>query len=129
LFRTSEAFAPFNVQVSQMKGNGNYDQGSDGNTTVFIGYDPNNMKDGDKYAYAHTPASSTDSPGWAKWFDHTPNSDDHDVAYVDPYYEDKNGMSQIWSPGRIVQGIAHEAGHTFGLAHVRTDQSTTNPNG
>jgi hypothetical protein len=122
LFKTSEVFAPFNVQVSQLTGEGNYDQGSDGNTTIFIGYDPSNVKDGVKYAHAVTPGSSADAPGWNKGFDHTPNSDDHDVAYVDPY-----GDGTLQSTWAIVAGIAHEAGHTFGLAHVRTDISNSNP--
>src|SRR5262245_57163706 len=124
LFKTSEVFAPFNVQVSQLTGKGNYDQGSDGNTTIFIGYDPSNMKDGVKYAHSVTPGSSADAPGWNKGFNHTPNSDDHDVAYVDPYSD--SGLQSTWT---IVEGIAHEAGHTFGLAHVRTDVSTSNPSG
>jgi hypothetical protein len=43
----AKVFAPFNVEVERMYGAGNYDQGYainhvQGNTTVFIGNDPNN---------------------------------------------------------------------------------------
>lgn len=122
IFRTSEVFAPFNVQVSEMSGQGNYDSGSDGNTTVFIGSDPSNMNNGVKFSYSHTEAKYSDYPGFAKYYEHTPNSDDHDIAYVDPY-----SNTGLQSTTAIVRSIAHEAGHTFGLSHIRTDVSTSNP--
>src|SRR5262245_56413050 len=36
LYRTAEIFAPFNVQVRRIYGDGNYSSGG-GNTTIFIG--------------------------------------------------------------------------------------------
>src|SRR5207245_2092723 len=57
---------------------------------------------------------------------HLLNSDAYDIAFVNP-----NAGSLSTSPVfnvQIVNAIAHEAGHTFGLAHVRTDDKTDFPN-
>ena len=41
IFRVSEIYSPFNVEVSRIIGSGNYDAGN-GSTTIFIGDDPAN---------------------------------------------------------------------------------------
>jgi hypothetical protein len=111
LFRVSEMFTPFNVEVERLSGAGNYSQGN-GNTTVFIG--------GNDSHWAFTPASSSDYPSGGIGASHAPNSDPYDVAFVDPAVGlfDPLGVN-----GDIAQAVAHEAGHTFGLAHVRTDMT------
>jgi hypothetical protein len=134
LFRTSEVYAPFNVEVSRLWGKGNYDSSDKGSTTIFIGWDPNNTNDKGKFVNSYTPAQNADFPGWAKGFAHRPNSDDHDIAYVDPFSTDfsaKNPAAffQVQSPATTVQEIVHEAGHTFGLCHVRTDTIGGKPGG
>lgn len=116
LFMASEVYAPFNVEVSEITGKGNYDQSNTGATTIFIGYDPSNVNAKGKFARSYTPALNADFPGINKFFDHTPNSDGQDVAYVDPF-----SSKGVQSVSQIVSGVVHEAGHTFGLAHVRTD--------
>jgi hypothetical protein len=108
LYRTYEMFAPFNVQVSRLLGNGNFDASGDGGTTVFVG---TNLG-GDTY----TPDSNTDYPHPSLSLDHRPNSDSNDMAFVNP-----GGPNTGTSAVSIAQALAHEAGHTFGLAHVRTD--------
>src|SRR5205823_2209875 len=49
-----------------------------------------------------------------------PNSDPYDIAFVDPVGERKHETqwSTVWDNTIISRKIAHEAGHTFGLAHV-----------
>jgi hypothetical protein len=128
LFRTSEIFAPFDVQVRRVSGDGVH-WGSHGHTTVFIGADGANQFEkwpGLKYKDAFTPNKYTDYPMGSSA---APNTHDYDLAFVDPYFfgpvttasgkvvneETRNSNAQI------VRSIAHEAGHTFGLAHVRTD--------
>jgi hypothetical protein len=131
LYRTAEIFAPFNVEVSRLTGRGNYDHGSAGNTTIFIGADASHVNGGVKYADGDTPMQYSDYPGahidlpfWNS-SDHRPNSDAYDVAYVDPVFQDAaGGPMKTLSNDTISRYIAHEAGHTFGLVHVRTDGQT-----
>ena len=47
--------------------------------------------------------------------DHRINSDAYDIGFIDPAYV-----------ATIRAAIVHEAGHTFGLVHVRTDGGTDN---
>ena len=63
LFRTSEILSPFNVQVSRLLGDGNFDQGTNGNTTIFIGANSANVDaNGVKYPYGFTPWIYEDFP-------------------------------------------------------------------
>jgi hypothetical protein len=121
LYRTSEIYAPFNVAVSRIYGKSAIDYVYE-SSTLFVGADSNNVRNGAKFAYSYTPPDSTDYPGNAKSSDHRPNSDAWDMAFVDPVTGyDANGKAIDQSDVSISQSIAHESGHTFGLAHVRTD--------
>jgi hypothetical protein len=111
----AQIYAPFNVQVQQITGFGNYDGSSNGNTTIFIGPNPANAGNGVKYASSSTPFMFVDAPGPEKGYNHAPNSDPYDLAFVDPY-----SANSMESESQIAAGIAHEAGHTFGLEHVLT---------
>ena len=117
LYRASEFFAPFNVEVQQASGDGVHGE-SNGDTTVFIGDIA-----GTSGPYAVTPAGSVDYPGPLRGLLHQPNSDPFDVAYVDPFVNGVVGLSNR----QIASAVAHEAGHTFGLAHVRTTGTDPQP--
>ena len=109
LYQTAEVFAPFNVEVLQIKGDGVYSTAR-GATTVFVGvYNGSGI----------TPGDFMDYPSPARGTDHLPNTDPHDIAFVNQDFVSLS-TSHVQDL-RIVAGIAHEAGHTFGLAHVRTD--------
>lgn len=127
LFRTSELFAPFNVQVVRRTGEGSHST-SNGNTTVFVGN--NNAANG---AHGFTENSHVDAPGlrlepvfipnsyggydiFTVLQPHAPNSNPWDRAFVDPV----RGDGTSWANDRIARVVAHEAGHTFGLVHIRT---------
>ncbi|HVX14132.1 MAG TPA: DUF4214 domain-containing protein [Pirellulales bacterium] len=115
LYRASEVFAPFDVRVLQMTGNGAISQ-EPGATTIFINPTFNH--------YDFTPSASSDYPSTSNpngGTSHILNSDPSgDVAFVCP---DTAGDEVTAS------GIAHEAGHTFGLVHVRTDGQSDFTNG
>jgi hypothetical protein len=114
LFQTAQVFAPFNVKVLRRSGDGSFENDDSGCTTVFIGADRANMDgNGVKYTRAYTPGNYMDYPSGIRGVAHRPNSDPYDLAFVDPV-----GSSGSQSTSTIVQGVAHEAGHTFGLAHV-----------
>jgi hypothetical protein len=123
LFRTSELLSPFNVQVSRISGDGDYDQGYNGNTTIFIGANSANVDaNGLKYPYGFTPWNYEDFPNSRRGDQHQPNSDRFDIAFVDPVGHNPNSTAWtvVWSDARISQIIGHEAGTTFGLAHTLT---------
>lgn len=115
LFRTSEIFAPFKVTVQRLQDASTWVPGA---STVFVG--DYLLKAGPA---AWTPGDSVDYPGMLRGMNHQPNSDlfPGDIAYVDPL-----GTSSSWGLGSIVAAIAHEAGHTFGLAHIRSTGSDSN---
>jgi hypothetical protein len=121
VYRVSEIFAPFNVQVRRRYGAGGYST-ANGDTTIFIGAEASNVqtvgKATVKTATAGTPWNSSDYPGSVKGLDHAPNSDDYDLAFVDPVGNFRGSNQTVWEDATIAQAIAHEAGHTFGLAHV-----------
>lgn len=114
LYRTAEIFSPFDVQVERMTGDGAMST-VNGNSTIFIGDDSDNGTGAANVIYASTPASNTDMPGSALGQRHVPNTNAYDWAFVDP-------VSSLGSQSNlgIVQAVAHEAGHTFGLGHIRT---------
>jgi hypothetical protein len=127
LFRTAEIFAPFDVQVRRLRGNGKRDERNRGNTTVFVGANTGNVsKDNKKYISAVTPGSYADRPGKTKGTNHRPNSDPFDIAFVDPVGQEDEGGG--WRTKQdvmmIAQAIAHESGHTFGLSHTLTKPTT-----
>jgi hypothetical protein len=121
----AKVFAPFNVEVERINGAGNYDNASFsyGNTTVFIGPDPQDSN-------AFTPGQFVDTPGPTLGYNHKPHSNDYNLAFVgDPTQTDVSGNQfSTWATGNtkatdiqtFVSKIAHEVGHTFGLEHVYT---------
>lgn len=132
LFRTSQIFAPFNVEVKRAYGNNTIGAGQ-GATTLFIGDKLGNTSlyddpAGGMYVENYTRAyANVDYPSPGTGIYHVPNSDPSNVGYVDPYsysgpganYDPANFNS--WNNGQIARTAAHEAGHTFGLAHVLTN--------
>ncbi|MGE3818912.1 MAG: hypothetical protein AB7I30_05710 [Isosphaeraceae bacterium] len=131
LFRTAQAFAPFNVQVKRAYGDDTIGAGQRA-TTLFIGDKMGNTSvyddpAGGMYVENFTRAyANADYPSLGKGILHVPNSDAFNVGYVDPYsysgpaanYDPSNFSS--WSNGSIARAAVHEAAHTFGLAHVLT---------
>jgi hypothetical protein len=111
LFRTSEMYAPFNVQVTRLSGADNFlsEADSHGPTTVFVGASIGDQPVGSGFA----SGGFSDSPTSVN-LTHLRNSDPYDLALVDPA---ANG-GQV---ANVSAAIAHESGHTFGLVHVRTD--------
>ena len=105
LFRVSEIYAPFNVEVTRIQPAGTYDS-NNGNTTIFVG--------SSNFGAGTTPSQYTDYPRSGN-SDHIRNSDPYDLAFVDPSANNNGAVADT------AVAIAHEAGHTFGLAHVRTD--------
>jgi hypothetical protein len=127
LFEVSEVFAPFDVQVSRISGAGNYARSGDGSTTIFVGGDTTNTTSTSKFTASFTPAASSDYPS-ASSPSTSPDSHPYDIAFMDPVsgtndrstWSTENGLAGMFD---ITRSIAHEAGHTFGLAHVRSDGS------
>jgi hypothetical protein len=122
LYRTAEVFAPFNVQVGELSGDGNFvNQG--GATTIFVG--PAKGQSFTPGQYNDYPSSNNPNGGTSHLF----HTDGYNLSVVD-----SNLFGNTSSPQHdvgIVTAIAHEAGHTFGLAHVRTDGQSdypSNPN-
>lgn len=115
LYRTSEEFAPFNVRVLQISGNGVVSD-EPGATTIFVNPTFNHY-DFTPTAFMDYPCTDNPNGGTS----HILNGDyNGDVAFVSP---DAAGDSAT------AAGIAHEAGHTFGLAHIRADGKPDYTNG
>jgi hypothetical protein len=131
LFRASQIFAPFNVEVKRVYGNGNFGPGNE-STTLFIGDKLSNTSiydtpDSGQYVVNGTRGvADADYPSIGSGIFHIPNSDPVNAGYVDPY--SYSGLDDDFTPANytswdnaaIARVIAHEAGHTFGLAHVLT---------
>src|SRR5207249_563917 len=77
LYRTSEVFAPFNVEVLPIYGDGNYST-AQGATTVFVG--GNGQGGFTPGAFLDYPSTSNPNGGTS----HGLNSDAYDIAFVDP---------------------------------------------
>jgi hypothetical protein len=122
VFRASEMFSPFNVEVSRRVGFNNYDN-ANGSTTVFIGDDTaNNTTNPDgtieNVAHSYTPGQYSDYPVGGN--QHVPHSNPYNLAFVDPVaysglFASFDGVDQIAGE------IGHEAGHTLGLDHILTE--------
>jgi hypothetical protein len=117
-----QIFAPFNVRVQRIVGAGNFDRGSNGNTTIFVGANSKDYQsDGRKIRNGFTPMMYEDAPGYFQGYTHRPDSEAYHLAFVDPLYQDSvGGTMQVEDDSLIAGAVAHETGHTFGLMHVLT---------
>jgi hypothetical protein len=142
LFQVAEVYSPFDVQVQRIYGSGAYSTDS-GNTTVFVGgneanytyaVDPVGLRNVTftKNVTGFTPAAFADG----QTINHEINTHPYDIGFVDPVGGTSTTFAnlvpsyttetQAGDPTRanifdIRRSIAHEAGHTFGLEHVRSD--------
>src|SRR5262249_31932700 len=82
---------------------------TNGASTVFIGP----SKDPKKPAQSFTPDEHNDHPNASGLNYVAPNGNAYDVAYVMP--------ASDWDTDMMATNVCHEAGHPFGLLHVRTD--------
>ncbi len=111
LYQTAEVFAPFNVEVQQISGDGVYSTAK-GATTIFVGV---------YYGSNEVPIYFYDYPAQnlGRLDDHGFNTNPYDFAFVE---QDSFGNASSRAQDlQIVAGIAKEAGFTFGLSQVRTD--------
>jgi hypothetical protein len=120
LYRTAQSFAPFNIRLARLKGNGNHDRSSQGNTTVFIGANTLDIeKKGRKYPHAWARGVLCDFPPAERGS--RPQGHPYHLAFMDNVGQRKGSeeWTNNWNDNtHIARSIAHEAGHTFGLAHI-----------
>ncbi len=119
---TQQIYAPFNLLVQRIVGAGNFDRGSNGNTTIFVGANSKNYRsNGQKIRSAFTPMMYEDAPGYFQGYTHKPDSEPYHLAFVDPLYQESAGESMLVEDDSLIaDAIAHETGHSFGLMHVLT---------
>jgi hypothetical protein len=122
LFRVSEAFAPFNVQVLRMYGNGHYDRAG-GNSTVFIGAQTSNLDEaGRKYQHFYSRGRShlvtLKEPDTTYPLAGSP----YHLAYLDPIGQrpDSTAWVNMATNLTLSHALVHEAGHCWGLVHVHS---------
>ena len=124
MFRTAQTFAPFNVEVQQFVGNGQMAE-SGGHTTIFIGDKMGNTvwmenNDGSFHINYKRAFADGDYPCLNRSVFHQPNSDEFNTGFVDPLSYSENAGWDSNDNDSIARAIGHEAGHTFGLAHVKS---------
>ncbi len=129
IYRVSETFAPFNVMVmraynqpgSALELNLGWFDASNGNTTIFIGdaVGADGVLTNTTIFHGVTPAAFMDYPCLGIGLARAINSNPFDIALADSRFPWGTNRSNAW----IAEIIAHEAGHTFGLAHVLSSAS------
>lgn len=130
IYRVSEVFAPFNVQVMRgyndatLGDRGWFDASSNGNTTIFVGdaVGADGVLGNTTIFHGITPSAFVDYPCVSSGLARALNSNQFDIALADSRFP----WGTNRSAERIVNIIAHEAGHTFGLAHVSVADRTGN---
>jgi hypothetical protein len=122
LYRVSEAFAPFNVQVLRMYGNGRYAR-EGGNTTVFIGAQTANMDQGGrKYQHFYSRGRSHTVTEKEPDTSYPLAGSPYHLAYLDPIGQrpDSSAWVNMSNNMYLSRTLAHEAGHCWGLVHVHS---------
>jgi hypothetical protein len=121
LYRVAEEFAPFNVQVARMFGNGRHDQGPGGNATIFIGAQTTNLDEGGrKYQHFYSRGRNHLTKQRERDTTYPFVSAPYHLAFLDPVGQrpDSAAWVNIASLSGLSRAIAHEAGHCWGLVHV-----------
>jgi hypothetical protein len=123
LYRVSEAFAPFNVQVLRMYGNGHYDRGQAGNATVFIGAQTSNLDEGGRkyqafYSRGRSHTVTKKEPDTTYPLAASP----FHLAFLDPIGQPKDSSAWLNMASNLTLShtLVHEAGHCWGLVHVHS---------
>lgn len=106
LFKTAEIYSPFNVIVSKIDGNSTVGLNKT-SATVFIGDDIIASKG--SYGVQHMTVKDLDF-----------GNKRLDLGWVDNVIGPNQPVQSI---DQVIQWIAHEAGHAFGLKHIRANGS------